>query len=75
MSERPERPYGVRVPRRRPRVRRSQAERSAETRTRILAAGIDSIADVGLQRSTAAEIACSAGVTWGAVQHHVGDKE
>ncbi|MBW2313227.1 MAG: TetR family transcriptional regulator [Deltaproteobacteria bacterium] len=56
-------------------MRRSQAERSAETRTRILAAVIDSIADVGLQRSTAAEIACRAGVTWGAVQHHVGDKE
>jgi len=35
----------------------------------------DSIAEVGLARSTAAEIARRAGVTWGAVQHHFGDKE
>lgn len=36
---------------------------------------VESIADVGYQRTTAAEIARRAGVTWGAVQHHFGDKD
>jgi len=68
-------PRRIRVPRRGPRPHRSRAERSAETRARILAAVTDSIAEVGLARSTAAQIARRAGVTWGAVQHHFGDKE
>jgi len=74
MSERAE-PYRVRVPRRGAGPHRSRAQRSAQTRARILAAVTDSIADVGLARSTAAEIARRAGVTWGAVQHHFGDKQ
>jgi AcrR family transcriptional regulator len=57
------------------RERRSQAERTAETRARILAAVVESIAEVGFQRTTAAEIAQRAGVTWGAVQHHFGGKD
>lgn len=56
------------------RVRRSHAERRAETRARIQEAVLASIEEVGLQRTTAAEIARRAGVTWGAVQHHYGDK-
>lgn len=59
----------------RARERRSHAERTAETRARIVAAVLESIAEVGLARTTAAEIARRAGVTWGAVQHHFGDKD
>jgi AcrR family transcriptional regulator len=59
---------------RRPRARRTQAERRAATRERILAAVVESIAEVGFQRTTASEIARRAGVTWGAVQHHFGAK-
>jgi AcrR family transcriptional regulator len=55
--------------------RRTQAERRAVTRERILAAATESLAEVGFQRSTAAEITRRAGVTWGAVQHHFGDKD
>jgi AcrR family transcriptional regulator len=57
------------------RERRSHAERTAETRAKILAAVIDSIAEVGFHRTTAVEITRRAGVTWGAVQHHFGDKD
>jgi AcrR family transcriptional regulator len=57
------------------RPRRSHAERRAETRERVLHAVVESIAEVGFQKTTAAEIARRAGVTWGAVQHHFGDKE
>ena len=57
------------------RVRRSHAERTAETRTKILAAVVDAIAEVGFHRTTAVEITRRAGVTWGAVQHHFGDKD
>ncbi len=57
-----------------PRERRSHAERTAETRARIKEAVVASIAKVGFQRTTAAEISRRAGLTWGAVQHHFGDK-
>lgn len=42
---------------------------------RIVEAVIESIAEVGFQRTTAVEITRRAGVTWGAVQHHFGDKD
>ena len=58
-----------------PRARRTHAERTAETRTRIMTAVVEAIADLGFQRTTAAEIARRAGVTWGAVQHHFGGKD
>lgn len=64
----------VRLPATRP-VRRTHAERTAETRGRVKAAVIESIATVGYQRTTGVEIARRAGVTWGAVQHHFGDKD
>jgi AcrR family transcriptional regulator len=57
------------------RPRRTQIERTAETRSRILAATIESIGEVGFQRTTAAEISRRSGVTWGAVQHHFGSKD
>lgn len=56
-------------------ARRSHAERTAETRERVLSAVVDSIAERGFQRTTSAEIARRAGVTWGAAQHHFGDKD
>jgi AcrR family transcriptional regulator len=55
--------------------RRTQAERRAATRRRILEAVVASIAEVGFQRTTATRIAARAGVTWGAVQHHYGGKD
>jgi AcrR family transcriptional regulator len=57
------------------RPRRSHAERTAETRARIIAAVVECIAEVGFGRTTAAEITRRAGVTWGAVQHHFGGKD
>jgi AcrR family transcriptional regulator len=59
----------------RPRARRSHAERTARTRALLLGAVVESIAEVGLARTTAPEIARRAGVTWGAVQHHFGGKD
>lgn len=58
-----------------PRARRTHAQRTAETRAKILAAVVDSIAQVGYQATTAAEITRRSGVTWGAVQHHFGGKD
>jgi AcrR family transcriptional regulator len=57
------------------RERRTHAERTAETRERVMAAVVAAISDVGFNRATAAEISRRAGVTWGAVQHHFGDKD
>jgi len=57
------------------RVRRTHAERTAETRAKVIAAVVDSIAELGFQRTTALVIAQRAGVTWGAVQHHFGGKD
>lgn len=59
----------------RPVPRRSHAERTAETRQRVIDAVVESISEIGFQRTTAAEISRRAGVTWGAVQHHFGDKD
>jgi AcrR family transcriptional regulator len=56
-------------------ARRSHAARTAETRARLISAVVESIAEVGLARTTAPEIARRAGVTWGAVQHHFGGKD
>ena len=39
-----------------------------------MAAVVEAISDVGFTRATAVEISRRAGVTWGAVQHHFGDK-
>ncbi len=58
-----------------PQPRRTHAERTAETRARVIAAVVESIAEVGLTRTSASEITSRAGVTWGAVQHHFGSKD
>ena len=62
-------------PRRRNNRRRTQAERTTETRTRIIEAVHACISELGFARTTAAEIAKRAGVTWGAAQHHFGGKD
>jgi AcrR family transcriptional regulator len=56
------------------RTRRSHAERNAETQARIKAAVVDAVSELGFQRTTATEISRRAGVSWGAAQHHFGDK-
>lgn len=63
----------VALTRRRP--ARTQAERSATTRARILRAVVDCVNELGFRRTTASAIARRAGVTWGAVQHHYGGKD
>lgn len=55
-------------------ARRSHVERTAETRRRVTESVVECIAELGFQRTTGTEIARRAGVTWGAVQHHFGDK-
>jgi AcrR family transcriptional regulator len=67
-------PVRLELPKR-PRARRTHAERRAETRGKILAAVVDSIAEHGFQRTTAQTISARAGVTWGAVQHQFGGKD
>jgi len=56
------------------RVRRTQVERSAATRARVIRAAADCLADQGFKGATMSAIAERAGVTWGAIQHHFGDK-
>ncbi len=56
------------------RQRRSHAERTAETRARIQDALVEAITELGFHRATAAEISRRSGVSWGAAQHHFGDK-
>jgi len=55
-------------------ARRSQEERSQETRTRVLRAAIRLIASSGVQQATMASVAEEAGVSPGAIQHQFVDK-
>jgi AcrR family transcriptional regulator len=55
--------------------RRTQSERSAETREKVIQAVVECIAEQGLSNTTAVRIAERAGVTWGAIAHQFGDKE
>jgi len=64
-----QRPKATRPP------RRTQSERSALTREKVIQAVVDCIADEGLSKTTAARIAKRAGVTWGAIVHQFGDKD
>jgi AcrR family transcriptional regulator len=50
--------------------RRTQEERSAETRRRILDAALECLADVGYAGTTTTEVADRAGVSRGAQLHH-----
>lgn len=52
------------------RTRRTQAERRAATRTALLDAAIDCLAEEGYAKTTTRRIAERAGVTPGALQHH-----
>lgn len=63
------------APRARRRSGRTQAERSAETREKIVAGATACIAERGFGNATMFNIAHRAGVTWGAMQHHFGDKD
>lgn len=55
--------------------RRTQQERSAEARTRLLTAAIALICEIGYSRTTMAEIASRAGMTRGAIQHHFSSRD
>jgi AcrR family transcriptional regulator len=57
------------------RKRRSHAERSADTRSKIKAGVAEAISELGFHRTTAVEISRRSGVSWGAAQHHFGDKD
>ena len=59
---------------REPPTRRTQAERSEATRTRLLVAGRRLFESQGYAATGREEIAAAAGVTRGALQHHFGDK-
>ena len=54
--------------------RRTQAERLAETRSRIIAATVSYIDERGFHQTSLQQIAKVAGVTVGAVQHHFANK-
>jgi len=54
--------------------RRTQAERHAETRRKIIEATIDCIDTFGFPKTTMQKVARKAGVTVGAVQHHFPSK-
>jgi AcrR family transcriptional regulator len=55
--------------------RRTQAERSATTRTAVIDAAAYCISEKGFANTTTGHIARRAGVTWGAIQHQFGDKD
>jgi AcrR family transcriptional regulator len=55
--------------------RRTQQERSADARARLLDAAISLICQLGYSRTTMTEIASRAGMTRGAIQHHFSGRE
>lgn len=57
------------------RPRGRQAAKSEAARRKILEAIVGLIKEGGYANATAARIAERSGLTWGAVQHHFGDKE
>ncbi|MCA8908710.1 MAG: TetR/AcrR family transcriptional regulator [Rhodospirillaceae bacterium] len=57
-----------------PRRRRTQTERSAETRGKILAVTLDLVDEVGLRDTTTTLVAERAGVSRGALLHHFPSK-
>ncbi len=59
---------------RRPR-RRTNEERSAEMRTALIEAAIESLCEVGYAKTTTQEICRRAKATSGAIQHHFGAKD
>jgi AcrR family transcriptional regulator len=59
----------------RKRERRSQQQRSSETRAKVIQAATECVAALGVKGATMSAIAARAGVTWGAMQHQFGDKD
>ena len=57
------------------RVRRSNEERSAETRARLLDATVECLLEIGYANTTTTEVADRAGVSRGAQLHHFPTKE
>src|SRR5580700_10650527 len=57
------------------RVRRTQGERSAAMRERLLDAAIDCLYELGYSGTTTIEVAARAGVSRGAQLHHFPTKE
>jgi AcrR family transcriptional regulator len=57
-----------------PRVRRPQAERSAETRRKVLSAAVKSLHELGYSATTTLSIARMAGISLGALQHQFPSK-
>ncbi|MCZ4519959.1 TetR/AcrR family transcriptional regulator [Rhodococcus ruber] len=58
-----------------PAARRTQAERTAETRAKLLDAAIDCLVELGFAKTSTQEIARRAGVSRGAQLHHFPSKE
>lgn len=56
-------------------VRRSQVDRSAESRALLIGAAIEMLHTVGFARATTALIAKKAGMTTGALHHHFATKD
>ena len=54
--------------------RRTQAERSTNTRDKIVRGAANCIAENGYKAATMQAIAEYAGITWGAIQYHFGNK-
>lgn len=57
------------------RIRRSQQERTAETRQRLLTAAVNLMHDKGLSHTSTNDIAGEAGVSRGALTHHFESRE
>lgn len=53
----------------------SMGTQSAQTRSRVIQAAIETVSEIGYYRATSNEIARRAGVTWGTIQHHFGNRE
>ena len=59
----------------RTRVRRTQEERSAATRAKVVEAATECVAELGYRGATMSAMAQRAGVSWGAMQHQFGEKD
>jgi len=56
-------------------ARRGHTDRSAKTREKVMEAAIECVAEDGFFRASTNRIAKKAGVTWGVLQYHFGDKQ
>ena len=68
-------PRKASAPAARPRVRRTQEERSAATRAKVVEAATECVAELGYRGATMSAMAQRAGVSWGAMQHQFGEKD